>query len=873
MFERRTRQAFPVRNIILLAVAAGALLLFMLRKTERMPAQEIRVVNPEQEEKRDSGLFPFEEYYAVRQYPDYEPAVSAYEAAMYEARLSAAAARPRGGLEGITASWTVQGPGNIGARINTIAVDPSDKNTIYIGYSGGGAWKTTDGGVTWKPVFDQNGFLAIGHIYVDPLNPSHVYIGTGDPNISAYPFIGNGVWKSTDKGESWSLLGLTNQRIVSKIIANPGGSQKLYAATMGIPFERNNQRGLYQSANDGADWQQSLFVSNQTGIIDMAVSPANPGVIYAASWDRIRSNRESLVFGENARIWKTTNGGQTWTPLSGGLPNGPQCRIGLAIDPSNDQHILASYCGTNLDFLGLYESFNGGQTWQFNPCNGLDFGFQGGFAWYFGKVRINPYNPSDIWLLGVTSYRSLDGGQNWYQAAGWAQDIHADHHDLVFLSENDMLLGTDGGLYRSTDGGSNWFRAENIPTTQFYRVAHNPHVPDWYYGGAQDNGTLGGNASQINSWNRLFGGDGFQAVFHPTNPNIYYFEYQNGAINGTTDGNFFDGATQGIEGSDRRHWDMQYIMSRHNPDIMYTGTYRLYKGYGHLPNWSPITEDLTDGNIYGARFHTISTLDESPIDPNQVIVGTTDGNVWVVNPDAGTRTNVSAGLPDRYVSSVKASTSDPNRIFITQTGYRDNDFTPHIFRSDNLGATWTPIGGNLPPLAINDMHILPGHQDSVIFAATDGGVYITQNGGQQWERLGSGMPFVPVYDLDMNLSRRTLIAGTHARSIMTYPLDSLRIGENSSTFSPGGIAPPSLSVNPSPATGNTTLTLSNLLSKQEAAVYIADMSGDVVWRELFSGYGDHRRNIDVSQLAPGIYVACARINGKALIVRKFVVTR
>ena len=283
MFERRTRQAFPVRNIILLAVAAGALLLFMLRKTERMPEQEIRVVNPEQEEKRDSGLFPFEEYYAVRQYPDYEPAVSAYEAAMYEARLSAAAARPRGGLEGITAPWTVQGPGNIGARINTIAVDPSDKNTIYIGYSGGGAWKTTDGGVTWKPVFDQNGFLAIGHIYVDPLNPSHVYIGTGDPNISAYPFIGNGVWKSTDKGESWSLLGLTNQRIVSKIIANPGGSQKLYAATMGIPFERNNQRGLYLSANDGADWQQSLFVSSQTGIIDMAVSQANPNVIYAAS--------------------------------------------------------------------------------------------------------------------------------------------------------------------------------------------------------------------------------------------------------------------------------------------------------------------------------------------------------------------------------------------------------------------------------------------------------------------------------------------------------------------------------------------------------------------------------------------------------------
>ncbi|MEN9414371.1 MAG: hypothetical protein RLZ62_675, partial [Bacteroidota bacterium] len=203
MFERRSRQAFPVRNIILLAVAVAGLLIFMLQRTKNMPEQAIRVIDPEQTEKRDSGLFPFEDYYAVRQYPDNEPAVAAYEAAMYEARMSAEAARPRGGYEGINAPWTVQGPANIGARINTIAVDPSDKNTIYIGYSGGGAWKTTDGGISWKPIFDQNSFLAIGDIYVDPLNTSHIYIGTGDPNISAYPFIGNGIWKSTDKGESW----------------------------------------------------------------------------------------------------------------------------------------------------------------------------------------------------------------------------------------------------------------------------------------------------------------------------------------------------------------------------------------------------------------------------------------------------------------------------------------------------------------------------------------------------------------------------------------------------------------------------------------------------------------------------------------------
>lgn len=869
MFQRQSRQTFPARNIILLAAVVLGFLVFMLNKMREMREKNLEPIENEGLEKRDTGLRPSEEFYAMREYPFFKPDVQTYVDALNDAR-QVDLSRPRGLNDGIGAPWKLQGPGNIGARINTIAVDPGDPKIIYLGYSGGGVWKTTNGGDSWSPIFDDHNFLSIGHIAIDPAHPEQVYVGTGDPNVSGYPFIGDGVYKSSNKGATWQPYGLENQRIVSKIIVTPN---KLFTATMGLPFERDNSRGLYTRGTNNFDWQSSLFIADSSGIIDLVVSPSNPNILYAAGWDRIRNNKESIVSGQNARIWKTTDGGVTWNKLGGGLPEGEQSRIGLAIDPNNAEHLMACYAGVDLTFAGLYETFDGGENWQSNAGNGLDFNFQSNFAWYFGQVRINPYNSQDIWLLGVTSYRSLDGGQNWYQAAGFEQGVHADHHDIAFLGEDKFLLATDGGLYRSEDNAFNWFRAENNPTTQFYRVAYNPHNPDLYYGGAQDNGTVAGNSGAINDWQHLFGGDGFQAVFHPSDPAIYYYEYQNGSIFGTVDGGNFDFAAEGIDPADRRHWDMQYLISHHNPDVMYTGTYRLYLGFGHLPSWGAITEDLTDGDIFGARYHTISALDESPLDPEQLYVGTSDGNVWRVNPNTQSSTNLNAGLPDRYVSSVKASPNDPDRVFVSHTGYRDNDFTPRLHRSDNQGATWTPIVGDLPNLAINDIQILAGHQDSVIFVATDGGVYATLNGGQHWERLGTGMPFVPVYDLDINLTKKTLAAGTHARSIFSFPIDSLRIGENSSTFAPGGIAPPSLSVNPSLATSSTFLTVENLKSNQSTQVFITDMSGKVIWQQPFKGFGKHREELDLQSFAPGVYIAFARSNGKVWGTKKFVVGR
>lgn len=849
-------------------------LYLLLKKTQResSPALEQNFENEGTESKDSSSLRPAEWFFALREWPDFQTDLHTYTDALTVAHQSALAAKSRDGNKGFSAPWKLEGPANIGARINCIEIHPNTPNVIYVGYSHGGVWKTTDAGQTWTSVFDEQNFLSIADIEIDPSN-GIVYVGTGDPNISGYPFIGDGLWRSLDEGATWQHIGLEYQRVISKIALNPQFPNTLYVGSMGLPFERNNHRGLYKTTSIGAAWQQKLFISDEAGIIDLVMSPVDHNTLYAAAWDRIRNNQESIISGENARIWKTNDGGNTWTKLGGGLPEGSQSRIGLAIDPFNENHLFASYVNTNLEFSGLFETFDGGETWNENPCEGLNFGFQSNFAWYFGKIRINPLNSLDVWLLGVESWRSKDGGETWQLAAGFQQGVHADHHDLAFLDNQTYLLATDGGLYRSTDDANSWQKIEHIPTTQFYRVAYNPHKPVLYYGGAQDNGTSVGNAAMLENWAHVFGGDGFQAVFHPLDPNIFYYEFQNGAIYGTTNGTNFDPATEGIDENDRRHWDMQYAASNHDEDVMYSGTYRMYQGFGHLPLWTPISGDLTDGNIFGSRYHTISTLNESPLDPDLIYVGTTDANVWRGNPSNQAWVNITTGLPERYVSAVKASPSDQNRVFVSHTGYKSNDFTPRIHRSDNQGGNWTPIVGDLPNLAVNDLVILPGHLDTVIFAATDGGVYGSTNGGQHWERLGTGIPIVPVYSLGINLEQRTLIAGTFARSLLSFPLDSLKLGENSSTFSPNGYAAPMLSISPNPASMATVLKVEHLKSGQIAELSIVDLSGKTLYKKRVKGFGKHEERIDLQEIPPGIYIAYAQTEGKVWGVRKFVVAK
>lgn len=719
---------------------------------------------------------PNDHFFTQRTYPDLIFDHKAYVDGLNQATADHNQAAFLKSSNTYPASWTTQGPGNIGGRINCIAVHPADTNIMFAGNAAGGIFRTTDSGVNWLPVFDDHSYLAIGTIVFEPGNPNTIYVGTGDPNIGGYMFVGDGVYKSTDGGDTWINIGLNDQGIVSKIIIHPANPNIIYVGTMGLPFLRNNDRGLYKTIDGGQTWNHILFISDDAGIIDMVMDHSNPQIIYAAGWNRIRNNQESLVSGPAAKIYKTTDGGATWNILTSILPQADMSRIGLAMSATNSNILYAQYVDTNYDLEGIYKTTDGGNTWTSVPISTLHPNAMGGFGWYFGKIRVSPYNDNELHVLGVDLHKTTDGGNNWYEATPpwWQYDVHADKHDLVYTGPGTYILTTDGGIYKTNDGGNTWTDIENIANTQFYRVAMNPHQPGVYWGGTQDNGTTSGNVSGINNWERIFGGDGFQPVFHPTNPNLYYVETQNGNLWYTDDGGgtYYHG-NDGIDPIDRRNWDMPVIMSATDPDIMYTGTYRIYQNISSsFPFWIDISPDLTDGIVFAPRFHNITTIAESPVNSNYLYAGTSDGNVWRSLNGGGTWVDITSTLPDRYVTSIKTSPSNPATVYVSHSGYKSFENIPHIHKSMDNGSTWIDISGNLPQLAINSIMIYPANEN-FIFVATDGGVYGTIDGGTNWSRVGLNMPVIPVYDLTYDQPNNRLVAGTFARSIMTYPVDSI----------------------------------------------------------------------------------------------------
>ena len=749
---------------------------------------------PTQKEIQTSDRFqekhePSDEFFMQRANLDGSFAFKAYANGLKAAKQTAQVRT----IDGFGEDWETQGPGNIGARANIVTVHPTNNDIIYAGFSGGGVFKTTNGGATWNPIFDDQVFLAIGEITLDPIDPNIVYVGTGDVNINGYTFLGDGLYRSMDGGDTWTNLGLTDQRIISKVIINPVNNNNIFAATMGVPFVRDNNRGLYRSTDNGSTWEQVLFLSDSTGIIDMVMNPDDPQIIYAVGWDRIRNNVESIVSGAGAKVYKTIDGGDTWEMVEGGLPNDePHGRMGLAMYEADPNIIYVQYVGTNSQLEAIYRTDDGGENWYPIPIdedqNGLSDNSMGGFGWYFGKIRVNPIDPDDVYLLGIELWRTRNIGETWNRVTPewWQYAVHADKHDLTYLNDGGVLLSTDGGLYRSDANNEFWEDIENIPTTQFYRVAYNPHEPDLYYGGAQDNGTTGGNANNINDWSRIFGGDGFQPAFDPDNPDRFFVETQRGNIRVTLDGGFnFENATNGLDPDESRNWDMPYFISPHNSLVLYTGRERIYQGVGDNPEWTPISEDLSDGIALEHRYHHITAIDESPIVEGLLYAGTGDGNVWRGSAATLSWELLSDSLPDMYVTNVTASPTDENVVFVTYSGYRDNDFLPRIFRSDDQGNTWEDISSNLPDLAINEMLILPETGDSILFVATDGGVYGSVTAGEEWERLGANMPVVAVYDIVVNEAKNELVAGTFARSIMSYSLDSIFMVEDDPMVSIG----------------------------------------------------------------------------------------
>lgn len=721
--------------------------------------------------------------------------------------------------------WKIEGPTNIGGRINTIVIHPEDPFTLFAGATAGGVFRSNNGGGSWFPIGDDFDYLSIAHIQFDPQNSETMYVATGDPNISGLPHLGNGLYKSTDGGNTWTNIGLAEQRIMSKIAIHPTESNTLFAGTMGLPFERNEDRGFYKSTDGGASWEQTLYLGDDAGICDLKVNPLAPDTVFTAGWNRIRNNQESVITGTDARIYRSTDGALTWDTLTVGLPQDTLCRIGLEMSQNDPSTLWAIIISESFGVEGVYKTTDGGDSWTNLITDPFALeGALGGFGWYFAKVRVNPWNEDEISVLGVDLWTSFDNGETWDMTTPpwWTYDVHADKHDMIYIDENTVMLATDGGIYKTTDHFATWTDIDNIPNTQFYRIAIDPFNPGFYTGGAQDNGTTTGNEANLNEWTRDYGGDGFQCIYDYENPNLRYMETQYGNIVFEQDG-FVDNFTFGIDSEDRTNWDTPYIMSSFSSQTLYTGTYRMYQiTDAPFGNWDLISEDLTDGNIFGSTYHTISAISEDLLNESIVYVGTSDGNLWRGQyPGSFDWINIQSGLPDRWVTSIETSPETANRLWVSQSGYKDNENTPHLHRSDDAGATWVDISGDLPQQPINHVEVL---NDSILFIATDFGVYSTINAGENWARIGNNMPSIPVFDIKLDTALHTLVAGTFARGIWTFPTDSLftwpepQIIDNINK-----LAFSSLAFYPNPA--QNLLTLKNA---KGALVQLFDMNGKLV---------------------------------------------
>lgn len=717
-------------------------------------------------------LKPSEWFHYVRNYPAFDEAVDGYlqAKAWHREHASLRGERP----QGFDTPWVSRGPYNIGGRINTIARHPTEPLVYLAGLTAGGVFKTVDGGANWYPVFDGMPVMAISKIVWDPEDTEVVYVATGDPNISAYVHLGLGLYKSMDAGETWQLLGLEDVGVISAFALDPDEPSTMYAGSMGIVLRPGEERGLYRSEDGGITWQKTLFLSDLAGITDILVDPVDPDVVYASGWRRVRNHAMSIVTGPESRIYRSQDRGMTWDTLTNGLPTGPQSRTGLAWSQGS---LFVQFVGTNQQLEGIYRSDDQGDSFAAIPQEGLAANALGGFGWYFAKLRINPYDKNDIFLLGVDLWRTRNSGLSWARATPpwWTYEVHADKHDLFMPAPGVIVLATDGGTYLSLDDALTWSRMDDIPSTQFYRIAYNMHDPSFWVGGSQDNGTTGGYTNPA-AWERIFGGDGFQPAFHPLHPELFYAMWQNGNLVMSADyGVTFDEFKNGIQATDRTGWDTPFFISTHPPHGMYIATDRVYINENPFEaNWTAISDQLTDpAEPFFPGTHVVTELGESPLVPGLVFAGTGDGRVWKGELTTGNWTNITAGLPEQYVTSCQGSPTYPDRIFVTYSGYRYNSFVPHIHRSDDGGANWVSINGDLPPFAVNDLVILPDTEDMILFAATDAGVYATVNGGENWHLLGDGLPEVPVYDIAHNPALNLLMAGTHARSFFTIDLSSI----------------------------------------------------------------------------------------------------
>lgn len=740
-------------------------------------------------------------------------------------------------------SWQLRGASNIGGRITDIEMPENDQQTIYAGSASGGIFKSSDQGQTFNPIFDQAGSLSIGDLAIAPQDPNIIYVGTGEANAGggSLAYDGDGVYKSTDAGRNWTSVGLLESGSIGRVKISHQDPNIVYVAAMGRLFSNTGQRGIFKTEDGGQNWQQVLFLSDSTGGIDLAIHPKNHNIIYAAMWERVRRPYKRQYGGATSGVYRSLDGGESWTEMTNGLPTeaSQKGRIGLAIAPSQPDMVYAYYVDAIGLLQGVYRTEDAGNSWQSRSISGI----RGvSFGWWFGRITVHPQDPETIYLTSLNMHRSIDGGLSWNNIFS---GVHVDQHALFIHPANPDLVinGNDGGIYISPDKGFNYQKVSDLPNMQFYSCKVDPSDPSRLYGGSQDNGTNRTTTGSADDWQLLTGGDGFGVNIDPDNPSIFYTQVQNGVLLRTEDdGESFTNISFDNFGGPF-NWNTPLKLDPFDAEILYCGNQRLFRSIDRGDNWTPISPTLVNsenptGNL---TFGTLTTIDVSPLDQQILYVGTDDGNVWV-SKDAGTNwDSIQAGIPKRWITSVRASPHEVETVYLTVSGFRFGESEAQVFRSNNYGTTWTAIGAGLPDIPVNDLiadPTIPGR----LYLATDIGVYYSTEDGDNWTLLGQDLPEAPVTDLDFHAISRTLAAATYGRSMYTYNLALLSKTTNI-------LMENQFSIYPNPSRGQFTVaSKSSGFSIKNMEVF--DIAGKMVYQQSLNTQPIQSLNLN---LAAGTY--------------------
>ena len=692
--------------------------------------------------------------------------------------------------------WRSIGPAMTSGRVSDFAVNPENPSEWYVAISSGNVWKTVNNGTTFKPIFEKYGSYSTGVITMDPDNPKVLWLGTGENNHQRALGYGDGVYKSEDGGESWKNMGLKESRQIGGIVVDPRNSEVVFVAAEGSAWGPGGERGLYKTADGGETWNKVLDISENTGVNNVVMDPVDPDVMYATSEQRRRHVFTKIGGGPESAVYRSKDGGETWTKSMKGLPKVHIGGMGLAVSPA-DRNVVYLIVEAAEDKGGFFRSDDRGASWKKISDHHAS-------GQYYNEIICDPLDVNKVYSMETVSKITVDGGKTWTSIS--TSNRHVDDHAL-WIDPDDTshyLIGGDGGVYETFDGGATFQYKSNLPVTQFYRVFVDNEEPFYnVYGGTQDNNTLGGPSMNKSSagvsnedWKAIKGGDGFWAAVDPTDPNIVYCESQYGNVN-RYDRKSGEGI--GIKPRPRKgeetykwNWNAPLIISHHSHTRIYMMANKVFRSDDRGNSWEVISEDLTSGvdrNTWPVMDHfwswdavvkDVSTslwgtgvsLSESRLEENLLYAGTDDGVISITTNggDSWKQVKTFPGIPEfTYISDLMADRYDANVVYATFDNRKRDDFKPYVLKSTDKGNSWVSIASNLPENGtvhtIEQDPEVPG----LLFVGTEFGFYFSLDGGAAWTKLSSGMPTIAVRDMAIQEQKNDLVLATFGRGF--YILD------------------------------------------------------------------------------------------------------